>query len=134
MTIYTVTTTNDELDDLDGSGSVSVENFGGAGDISLREAIALANADSDADTIRFAGGAGEAFENAALLRLTQGELLITADLTIDGSFAGGEVVITSDANGDDILLAGSSITDVQNNTNTSDNSRIIKIEKGTTSL
>ena len=90
MTIYTVTTTNDELDDLDGSGSVSVENFGGAGDISLREAIALANADSDADTIRFAGGAGEAFENAALLRLTQGELLITADLTIDGSFAGAK--------------------------------------------
>ncbi|MEO1151824.1 MAG: hypothetical protein AAFW83_12685, partial [Pseudomonadota bacterium] len=112
MTTFTVTITTDELDDLDGMGTVSLANFGGAGDLSLREAIALANAMAGVDTITFASGAGEAFENDALIRLTQGELVATQALNIDGSTAGGAVVITGDADGDDVTVMGTDITDV----------------------
>ena len=92
--------------------------------ISLREAIAFANdptagidnagdADGDglvADTITFdtsvfAGG------DSSVVRLTQGELVINESLSIDGDSAGG-VVITGDANGDDINIADTRITDV----------------------
>ncbi|MEO1152235.1 MAG: hypothetical protein AAFW83_14795, partial [Pseudomonadota bacterium] len=45
-------------------------------------------------------------------RLTQGELVATEALNIDGSTAGGAVVITGDANNDDITIAGTDITDV----------------------
>ena len=84
-------------------------NDGGDG-ISLREAIAAANNTTGEDTITFnasvfSGGANN------LIRLTQGELSISDGLTIDGSSVGG-VVITGDANGDDITLAGTYITDV----------------------
>ncbi|MEM7058125.1 MAG: choice-of-anchor Q domain-containing protein [Pseudomonadota bacterium] len=82
----------------------------GDGLTSLREAIAFAN-DPDAgatDTITFATGIGEAFENGGLIRLTQGELTITETLTIDGS---GLVTISGDANDDDITIDGD-ITDV----------------------
>ena len=50
-------------------------------------------------------------EITALIRLTQGELSISDGLTIDGSSVGG-VVITGDADGDDVTLAGTHITDV----------------------
>ena len=88
---------------------------------SLREAIALAfaglqddgDADGDglrADTITFDPSVFTGGENS-VIRLTQGELSISDTLTIDGSSVGG-VVITGDADGDDILIAGTQITDV----------------------
>ena len=73
-----------------------------AGDLpgSLRQAIFDANVNPGDDTIEFdsavfTGG------DASLIRLTQGELLITDAVTIDGS-TGTNVTITGDANGDDV--------------------------------
>lgn len=42
MNIFTVTTSNDEFDDINNNGEITVANFGGLADISLREALALA--------------------------------------------------------------------------------------------
>ncbi|MEM1159430.1 MAG: choice-of-anchor Q domain-containing protein [Pseudomonadota bacterium] len=104
-----VTTTADVVDSFDG-------------ETSLREAIAFANAQASAtdagrdadgdgevnDTITFASGVGEAFENGGLIRLEQGPLVITSAITIEG---GGNVTITGDANDDDITV-DSDITDI----------------------
>ena len=54
MATYTVTTNADELDNIDGLGTVSIANFGGINDLSLREALALADIDpTTLDTIDF---------------------------------------------------------------------------------
>ena len=89
--------------------SALVANDGGDG-ISLREAITAANNTSGEDEINFdanvfTGGA------ASLIRLTQGELEITETLTIDASTS-ADVTITGDADGDDVIFAGTYITDV----------------------
>ena len=96
MATFIVNTTIDELD-----GSIA------DGDVSLRDAVAAANAAGGADTIGFDaavfdGGAAD------ILRLTQGQIAISDALTIDG---GPGVTITGDANGDDVTLVGG-ITDV----------------------
>ena len=90
---------NTTLDEFDG-GIVD-------GDVSLRDAIAAANAAAGADDIGFDAAVfnGEAGD---ILRLTQGQIAITDALTIDG---GAGVTITGDADGDDVTLAGG-ITDV----------------------
>ena len=80
------------------------------GDLSLREAIRLASDDPTLDVIAFdanvfTGG------DSSVIRLTQGELMISESVKIDGTLA-TDVVITADANGDDVTLAGTSITDV----------------------
>ena len=82
MATFVVNTTLDELD-----GSVA------DGDVSLRDAIAAANAAAGADTIGFDATVfnGEA---ADILRLTQGQVAITDELTIDGACG---VTITGDA-------------------------------------
>ena len=91
---------------------------------SLREAIAFAldptagvdnNGDADgdgldADTITFDAGVFTGGDDS-VIRLTQGELLVSETLTIDASSVGG-VVITGDANNDDVTLPGTNITDV----------------------
>jgi len=94
------------------------------GDLSLREAVLLANAAPGADTVTFdasvfSGGA------ASLIRLTQGQIEITGETTIDGS-TGMEIVITGDANGDDMLVAGTNLTDVAASgaENLADNTRL----------
>jgi CSLREA domain-containing protein len=99
--MFTVTTTQDQSDGATADG------------LSLREAIALANARPGADRIVFAAGPGDAFEAGGLIRLTQGELEITDAVVIDGTAAGGAVVITGDALGDDALLDDGPITDVR---------------------
>ena len=113
-----VTTTVDVVDADDGVTS-------------LREAITFANSDADASTITFAGGAGEAFEGDSLIRLTEGNLVISEAITIDGSTAGGELVITGDANGDDALVAGTNVTDLASSTNDllDDNSRVFNVTR-----
>jgi hypothetical protein len=91
---YIVTTIADEND----SGA-SVDTPLGTG-LSLREAITLANANPGADTIAFADGFGEAFENGGTIYLTQGtQLETTGDVTIDGDVDGdGKGDVTIDAN------------------------------------
>ena len=94
---------------------------------SLRQAIFDANDTPGADTIVFASGPGEAFAGDAVVRLTSGELEITETLSIDGSTAGGAVVITGDALGNDITDS-LNITDVAASTTAnvlSDNSRVL---------
>ena len=123
-----VTTASDVVDASDGLTS-------------LREAVAFANSNADASVITFAAGAGQAFEADALIRLTEGQLTITRDVTIDGSTAGGEVVITGDADGDDITVVGTNITDVAASFGGTegaasdlldDNSRVFNITSSTT--
>ncbi|MEP3232649.1 MAG: choice-of-anchor Q domain-containing protein, partial [Hyphomicrobiales bacterium] len=119
-----VTTASDVVDAFDGLTS-------------LREAIDFANSNADASVITFASGAGQAFEVEALIRLTRGELTLSEDVTIDGSTAGGEVVITGDLFGNDITVVDTNITDVAANVEASmfgtagdlleDNSRVFNI-------
>ena len=79
MAYLTVTTQADSVDPGDGK-------------LSLREAVALANASAGADTIRFtAAVAGH------VLVLTGGELKLTNSAAIDG--AGGSGPTTIDGNG-----------------------------------
>jgi serralysin len=121
MTNITVTTTADVVDASDG-------------EISLREAITLANADPDQNTITFSDDAGEAFETLGVIRLTQGALDISTDVTIDG---GGTVVISGDVDGNDVLVAGTQITDVEasyNNAVTSDNINALEISAGSVAI
>ena len=103
-----VSTTQDVVDTNDGVTS-------------LREAISFAftgligdgDADGDGlrtDTITFDASVFTGGQNS-VIRLTQGALSISDTLTIDGSSVGG-VVITGDADGDDILVAGTQVTDV----------------------
>ncbi len=96
MTNFTVTTLNDELDDILENGEVSFLNFGGSGDISLREAIALASVNPGADTISFASGfIGQT------ITLTNGNLVVNSDLTINGDINNDDKAdITIDANMD----------------------------------
>jgi len=83
---------NTTLDEKDGSLT--------DGDVSLRDAIAAAN---DGDTITFASGPGEAFENGGTIRLDQtlGELVIASNMIIDGDVDGDRAShdITIDAQG-----------------------------------
>ena len=84
-------------------------NDGGDG-ISLREAIDASNNTAGARTITFDEGVFSGGANS-VIRLTQGELEITETLAIDASTA-SNVTITGDADGDDILLTDTFITDV----------------------
>ncbi len=52
MTDFTVTTLNDADDDLTVTGDLADETADGDG-LSLREALILANANADADTVNF---------------------------------------------------------------------------------
>jgi len=76
----------------------------------LLAAITAANNTAGVDAVTFDAGVLTGGDSN-LIRLTQGELEISDSLTIDGSSVGG-VVITGDANGDDITVAGTNITDV----------------------
>ena len=88
---------------------ISDGNFG-TNELSLREAIEIANERSGADTITFASNVFTGGDNS-VIRLTQGELVITDSLSIDGSSV-SDVVITGDASNDDIRVSGTNITDV----------------------
>ncbi|MCB1510711.1 MAG: cadherin repeat domain-containing protein [Hyphomicrobiaceae bacterium] len=89
---YVVTTLADVVDANDGL-------------LSLREAIAAANADAGSDGITFAAGL-----SGGTIRLALGTLLISDELTIDGDInndGAPDITITGDVNGDDTLVTGS---------------------------
>ena len=92
MAYLTVTTQADVVD-------------AGDGKLSLREAVAQANASASADTIRFIA----ALEGKTLV-LTGGELVVTQDLTIDGG--DDPVTIDGDCNGRILNIVGAG-TDVR---------------------
>ncbi|MEO0892150.1 MAG: choice-of-anchor Q domain-containing protein [Pseudomonadota bacterium] len=102
----------------------------------LREALEQADASSGPDRIEFdetvfTGGANN------IITLTQGELVLESDVTIDGDIDGNgtaDITISGDATGDDATrldAAGNTITDVATNANTSDNSRVIRVDDRT---
>ena len=107
-----VSNASDDLSPTADTSSVAnlIANDGGDG-ISLREAIESTNNTAGEDTITFDASVFTGGDNS-VIRLTLGELAMSdRDLTIDGSSVGG-VVITGDADGNDVLVAGTPITDV----------------------
>ena len=104
MTTFTVNTTDDIVD-------------GNLSQLSLREAVNLANATTEADTIVFAG----ALEGQTLV-LTGGELTLSQDVTIDGdqnndgievALSGGDSsrILRSSGSGTDLALQDLTLTD-----------------------
>ena len=112
LAAITVSNASDILSPTADTSSITalVANDGGDG-ISLREAITATNNTTGEDAITFDGSVFTGGDDN-LIRLTQGELSISESLSIDGTPVGG-VVITGDANGDDITVAGTNITDVE---------------------
>ena len=101
------------------------------GELSLREAIDVANLTPGADTITFDPAAFAGGE-ASLIRLTAGELIINDTLTIDGSTGVG-VTITADALGNDVLQIGTFVTDVDaslaaDEASLDDNTRVLRFQ------
>ncbi|HEX6014548.1 MAG TPA: right-handed parallel beta-helix repeat-containing protein, partial [Geminicoccaceae bacterium] len=86
MAIFTVTTAQDVVNPNDGK-------------LSLREAVAQANATAAADTIRFATG----LEGQTLV-LTGGELTLSRDVRIDGDRNDDGQAVTLDGNDNGRLL------------------------------
>ena len=113
MAIFTVTSNLDE----------SSED----GVTTLREAVAMANASAGDDIVVFDQ---TVFARDATIRLTQGEIVISEAVQIDGASADGAITITGDRNGDDQLVAGSDITDIRQTeaARLADNSRVFLIE------
>ena len=117
-----------------------IANDGGDG-ISLREAVTAANNTTGEDTITFDGSIFTGGNNS-VIRLTQGELAVTDGLSIDGTSA-TDVLITGDANGDDVTFSGNNITDVSasfggttgsSNDLLDDNSRVLNFSAGSGDL
>ena len=106
MTDYVVTTLDDEND-----AGVTVAAPGGSG-LSLREAIALADPNGEADTITFAAGL-----SGGVIRLTLGTLIIndSGGVKIDGDIDDDgtpDIIITGDKNDNDTTVFGTDITDI----------------------
>ena len=111
LAAITVSNATDILSSTADTSSIAalVTNDGGDG-ISLREAIAAANNTTGTDAITFDASVFTSGDDS-LIRLTQGELLISDSLSIDGDSV-GSVLITGDANGDDITVNDAILTDV----------------------
>jgi len=98
---------------------------------SLREAINFANATANggtADEITFDGTVFDGTGDTGLIRLTEGELVITEAVNIT-SGASQNILITGDANDDDAVETGTHITDVSASSfaQLDDNSRVLNI-------
>lgn len=94
MATFTVTTTADVVN-------------AGDGVLSLREAVAQANAAGAPDSIRFAGGL-----DGRTVTLTQGQLTLTADVAIDGGTEDGAAGVTiSGGDASRVFLIGGRGTD-----------------------
>jgi hypothetical protein len=99
---FVVTTLQDELDTFDPNATLA--DFGGAGDLSLREALVLTGQDpTSIDTITFSaaliGGSTLGVDDGNLL-LIQGDLVVADNVIIDGDVNGDDTPdITVDAQG-----------------------------------
>ncbi|MEA2887182.1 MAG: large repetitive protein [Bradyrhizobium sp.] len=98
---FVVTTLTDELDSINPHATLA--DFGGPTDLSLREALVLAQQDpTSPDTITFAaslvGGSNPGVDDGHLT-LTRGDLVIAGNVTIDGDVDANNIPdITIDAN------------------------------------
>ena len=104
-----INNTNDVVNADTSSISALLADDGGDG-ISLREAILASNNTPGLDAITFDASVFNG-GTASLIRLTQGELLISEELTIDGSSA-TDLVISGDASGNDVTVDDTFVTDV----------------------
>ena len=136
LAAITVTNATD-LTNADTSSITALLASDGGDGISLREAITATNNTAGEDTITFDGGVFTGGANS-LIRLTQGALEISETLTIDAS-AATDLTITGDANGDDVTVPGTFITDVAASFGGTlnaaddlldDNSRVLRIFSG----
>lgn len=87
--------------------TITVTNTNDSGAGSLRAALASAGS---GDTITFDAGL-----SGQVIRLTTGYMTANAVVTIDGDLDNDgrpDITITGDKNGDDILVAGTNITDI----------------------
>jgi len=127
LATLTVSNVSDLTNGNTNSIAALIANDGGDG-ISLREATIASNNTIGLDSISFAPAVFSA-GSSNVIRLTQGELAIGEQLSINAS-PDAEVVITGDANNNDVTLAGTHITDVSaslaaNAASLNDNSRVI---------
>lgn len=109
MATFTVTTLTDEVDNAAGA---TVADMGGATDLSLREALVLANATDAEDFITFSADL-----SGGTIRLsgTLGSLPVTAPVRIDADLNDDlrpDITITGDTLNNDEVKAGTSLTDV----------------------
>jgi hypothetical protein len=114
---FVVTTLTDEIDSTDPHATLA--DFGGAGDLSLREALVLAQQDPlSADTITFAAslvGGSNAGVDDGHLTLTHGSLIVAGNVTIDGDVNGDHAPdITLDGGASSNVLAVASGTSTLN--------------------
>ncbi|MDA8564066.1 right-handed parallel beta-helix repeat-containing protein [Mariniblastus sp.] len=118
QTLSPILVVDNRVDENDGDLS--------AGNFSLREAIDLINDDLGANTITFDPSVFTG-ESNSLIRLTQGELVVTETVTIDAS-AATDVTITGDADDNDVTNT-SNITDViESFARLDDNSRVLNFD------
>ena len=112
LAAITVSNATDILSPTADTSSIAalVANDGGDG-ISLREAVTAANNTAGEDAITFDANVFAGADDN-VIRLTQGELSISDSLSINGSSVGG-VLLTGDANGDDVTVTGTNVTDVE---------------------
>ena len=105
-----VVSNNTDLVNGDTSSVFALIADDGGDGISLREAIIASDNAIGSGTVTFDGSVFSG-GSKSLIRLTQGELEITDGLAIDASSA-TDVTITGDANGDDVTVADTFITNV----------------------
>lgn len=93
---------------------------------SLREAVQFANFNGlDDNVITFDPGL-----SGSVFRLPNGTLFASGQFAINGDVNGDgnpDIILSGDVNGDDALMGGTQITDVNANVNDSDNIRILNI-------
>ena len=92
---------------VDTSADVDDGNFS-AGNLSLREALRLSDENPGTDSISFSPAVFNG-EQADVIRLQLGSLIISDGVDIDAANLG--VVISGDTVGNDVLIAGSDVTD-----------------------
>ena len=135
LSAITVSNATDISNAPDTSSITALMADDGGDGISLREAITAADNTFGEDTITFDGSVFTGGSNS-VIRLTQGELEISDSVNVDGTFA-AEVLITGDANGDDVTVRNTNITDVDLSDDASslgDNSRVLNFSASTGNL
>ncbi|MEM7211081.1 MAG: calcium-binding protein, partial [Pseudomonadota bacterium] len=131
MATYLVTTASDSGDDATTAASLAEDTSDGGG-LSLREAVHWVNQASGSNSITFDTGLVN-----GLIRLQAGSLVLddinSAGDSVEIDGGGLNITITGDVNADDVLSAGTDLTDIQSSQTNgvlSDNVRILEVRLG----